>query len=98
MSTSPRIFIDDLPELGDGARRFTVDCKWSQTGAFYLPGGPIELSERHVISVALQRHEDGCGKCNLRRLWQEYGDPELKAAVDEVWDQLAAGAMQTRRN
>ena len=98
MSTTARLFIDDLPEVGDGVKRYVVDCKWGTTTLLYVQGSDFNLPEQHRISVVLQRHEDGCGRCNLGRLWREHGDLELKAAVDRTWQQLGAVAMRERRN
>jgi hypothetical protein len=97
MSTTAKLFIDDLPEVGEGARRYLVDCKWSTTRLIFCPGGPAELSEAMLITIVVQRHEDECGRCNLARLWR-HADPSLKQAVDDVWQQLGAMVMQERRN
>jgi hypothetical protein len=96
LSTSASLFIDPLPDLGEGVKRFTVDCKWGTTRLWHVPGPPgsLELSERHLVSVVLQRHEDECGRCNLAPLWRR-GDPALKRAVDWLSATMAA---QERRN
>ncbi len=99
MSTPAKLFIDPLPEYGDGARRYLIDYKWSVTRLIHAPvDGGLELSEPHLISVALQKHEDECGKCNLGRFWREHGDLELKELADRTWEQLGAFAMRARRN
>jgi hypothetical protein len=49
----------------------------------------LELSERHVISVLLQRHEDEYGHCRLERLWKQHGDPLMKAKVDWIYTLIA---------
>jgi 23S rRNA A2030 N6-methylase RlmJ len=97
MSTTARLFVDPIPEMGDGATRYTVDCKWGTTRLWWT-SGTLKLSERHLITVLLQRHEDECGKCNLGRLWREHGDPELKRMVDRTWDRLRAHQVAERRN
>lgn len=53
MSTSARLFIDDLPELGEGVRRYQVDCKWGRTLLCYVPGPDFDLPEQHRINVVL---------------------------------------------
>lgn len=97
MSTTAKLFVDDLPELGDGVRRYVVDCKWSTTRLLYAPG-ELDLAERHLKTIALQKHEDECGKCNLGRLWREHADLAIKAVVDRVWDQLGGYQVDQRRN
>ena len=97
MSTTAKLFIDPQPDLGKGATRFIVDCKWGTTRLFHCPGGPLELSQELLVTVVLQRHEEECGRCRLDRLWQ-YGDPALKAMVDATWDRMQEMAMAERRN
>jgi hypothetical protein len=85
MSTSARLFVDPQPALGPDAKRFMVDCKYGTTRLWWTPG-KLELPERHVVSVLLQRHADECGRCRLDRLWAEHGDPALKQATDQMWE------------
>ena len=94
MSTSASLFIDAMPDLGAGAKRFTVDCKWSTTQLWHVPSPALDLDERHLIGVVLQKHQDECGRCNLAHLWRR-GDPALKRAVDRL---SATAAVQGRRN
>ena len=96
MSTSASLFIDAMPDLGAGVKRFTVDCKWGTTTLYYAPGPPggLELDERHLVTVCIQKHEDECGRCNLKYLWRR-GDPALKREVDRLH---ATAAVQGRRN
>lgn len=96
MSTTARLFIDDLPAGGEGARRIGVDCKWSTTTAYLIPG-ELELSEAELVTVALMRHEEACGRCNTARLWRR-ADPALRAATVAALEQLGALAMRERRN
>jgi hypothetical protein len=96
-STAARLLVEELPEWGAGVKRFTVDCRWSTTTALYLPGR-LGLQERHVISVALQRHEDEYRRCNLAPLWAEHGDAHLKALVEAAWEEYGALALKGRRN
>jgi hypothetical protein len=98
VSTTAHLFIDELPQFGDGCKRYLVDFKWASTHLFYMPGGPIDLSEQHRISVLLQRHEEECGRCNTARLWRQHGDPHLKAAVDGLWEQMGLSTPAERRN
>lgn len=101
MSTSARLFIDPAPEVGEQAFKYTVDCKWSTTRLWFSPG-EIDLPERHRVSIALTRHEEECQRCNLDRLWRSHGDPEMKQAVDELYDQvrqrMVAAHLNGRRN
>jgi hypothetical protein len=97
MSTTANLFIDDLPEVGDGVRRYLVDCKWSTTRLIFCPGGDLKLTQEQLVTVVLQRHEDECGKCNLTRLWQ-HADLSLKQSVDDAWRQLVVQALRGRRN
>jgi hypothetical protein len=87
MSTSARLFIDAAPELGPESKRYRIDCKWAVTTLWFSPG-PIDFSERHRVSIVLQRHEDECQRCNLARLWREHGDPALKAETDRLADEI----------
>lgn len=87
MSTTPRFYADDAPDLGADAKKFTVDCKHSTTRIWWTPG-QLQLPEKHVISVLLQRHEDECGRCRLEKLWEQHGDPAMKTAVDELYDRV----------
>jgi hypothetical protein len=97
MSTTAKLFIDDLPEVGDGVRRYLVDCKWSTTRLIFCPGGDLELTQEQLVTVVLQRLEDECGKCNLNRLWQ-HADLGLKRTVNDAWRRLGALAIRERRN
>jgi hypothetical protein len=101
VSTTARLFIDPAPELGEGSQRFMVDCKHSTTRLCWTPG-KLELPERHVVSVLLQRHADECGRCRLEKLWEQHGDPQLREMVDEIWDQVqerqVAAHLSGRRN
>lgn len=83
MSTSAKLFIDPAPEVGEQGKKYTVDCKWGTTKLWFAPG-PIDLPERHRVSVVLTRHEEECQRCNLARLWREYGDLALKAETDRL--------------
>jgi hypothetical protein len=87
MSTSARLFIDPAPELGSETTRYTIDCKFSTTRLWFSPG-PIDFPEPHRVSIALQKHEDECGRCNLARLWREHGSPEMKAEVDRIYSYI----------
>jgi hypothetical protein len=97
MSTTAKLFIDDLPEVGDGVRRYLVDCKWSTTRLLFCPGGDLKLTQEQLVTVVLQRHEDECGKCNLNRLWQ-HADLSLKGLVDDAWRRFGSLALKERRN
>jgi hypothetical protein len=97
MSTSARLYIDPMPRLGPDVRRFTVDCKWGTTQLWHVPSPTLDLSDRILITVVLQRHEEECGRCNLQRLWHR-GDPTVKALSDAVSEQLTAAALSGRRN
>ena len=96
MSTSARLFIDPQPDLGDGAKRLQVDCKWSTTTAWLVPG-PVELTDEQLITSLLYRHESECGRCRTERLWQQ-ADRDLRVAVEQVWEQMGAAEMRARRN
>ncbi len=87
MSTTARLFIDPAPELGEQAFRYTVDCKWGTTRLWFSPG-PIDLPERHRVSVVLTRHEEECQRCNLTRLWERHGDLALRAEVDRLHGEI----------
>jgi hypothetical protein len=101
VSTTAKLFIDPAPELGEQAFRYTIDCKYSTTRLWFSPGG-LDLTERHRVSIVLQRHEDECQRCNLTRLWERHGDPAMKQAVDELYDQvqqrMVAKHLAGRRN
>jgi hypothetical protein len=93
MSTSARLFIDPAPELGEQAFRYTVDCKFGTTRLWFSPG-PIDLPERHRVSVVLTRHEEECQRCNLTRLWREHGDEALKAETDRLHEEIRKRMVQ----
>jgi hypothetical protein len=101
MSTTARLLIDPAPELGAATKRYRIDCKWSVTTLWFSPG-PIDFPEPHRVSIALQKHEDECGRCNLARLWREHGSPEMKAEVDrlhgEIQERMVARHLAGRRN
>jgi hypothetical protein len=97
MSTTAKLFIDEMPEVGDGVKRYLVDCKWSTTRLIFCPGGDLKLTQEQLVTVVLQRHEAECGRCNLARLWR-HADPSLKQAVDDVWRRLGSLALKDRRN
>jgi hypothetical protein len=96
LSTTAKLFIDPTPEYGQGAKRLQVDCKWSTTTAHLIPG-PIELTDEQLLTSLLYRHEAECGRCNTARLWQR-ADQNLREAVEQTWEQLAAAELRARRN
>jgi hypothetical protein len=93
LSTTARFFVDPAPEAGAGSKRYRIDCKWSVTTLWFSPG-PIDLPEPHRVSIALQKHEDECGRCNLARLWREHGDEAVKAEVDWLHDEIQQRMVQ----
>jgi hypothetical protein len=87
---------DDLE--GGAVRRFVVSCSRYVTTILYQPGR-IELADDLIISVALTRHEEGCGHCHTEPLWRTRGCVELRDLTAEVWQRmLAATHVQERRN
>ncbi len=96
MSTSAKLSVAPQPDLGKGAKRLQVDCKWSTTTAYLVPG-LVELTDEQVVTSMLYRHEAECGRCNTARLW-ERADLNLRDAVDQVWEQMGAAEMRERRN
>ena len=96
MSTTAKLYIDSQPDLGDGAKRLRIDCKWSVTTAWLVPG-PVDLTDEQLITSLLYRHEAECGRCNTARLWQR-ADQSLRDAVEQVWEQMGAAEMRERRN
>jgi len=96
MSTSARLYIDAQPDMGDGAKRLRIDCKWSVTTAWLVPG-PVELTDEQLLTSLLYRHEAECGKCNTARLWQR-ADLNLRDAVEQVWQQMGAAELRERMN
>ena len=101
MSTTAKLFIDPAAELGAATKRYRIDCKCSVTTLWFSPG-PIDFPEPHRVSIALQKHEDECGRCNLARLWREPGSLEMKAEVDrlhaEMQTKMVARHLVGRRN
>jgi hypothetical protein len=51
VSTTAQLYIDVMPDLGDGARRVTVDCEWARTTISMLPGDSVVLSDS-TLAVA----------------------------------------------
>ena len=98
MSTNASLFIDDMPEVGEGVQRFTIDCKWSETRLFFRPGSDLDIEESALISLVLMRHEQGCGRCNTARLGERRGDVGLRAMTEDAMRQLEAVALKERRN
>jgi len=96
MSTTAKLYIDSQPDLGVGAKRLRIDCKWSTTTAWLVPG-PVELTDEQIITSLLYRHESECGRCRTERLWQ-HADLNLRDVVEDVWEQAAAAEMRERRN
>jgi len=96
MSTTARLYVDPQPDLGDGAKRLRIDCKWSTTTAWLVPGD-LELTDEQVVTSLLYRHEAECGRCRTERLWQ-HADLSLRAAVERVWEQMGAAELRGRRN
>jgi len=96
MSTTAKLFIDPQPDLGKGAKRLRVDCKWSTTTAYHVPG-LVDLTDEQIVTVVLQRHEEECGRCGTARLWQ-HADQNLRDAVEQVWQQMGAADPRERRN
>ena len=94
--TTARLFVDDLPGLGEGARRFLLDCKWGTTRLIHVPG-PVEITDEQLITTLIYRHGSECGRCNLALLWKR-ADPEMREAVKRTWRQLGALALRERRN
>jgi len=96
LSTTAKLFVDPQPDMGDGAKRLRIDCKWSVTTAYLVPG-PVELTDEQVITSLLYRHESECGRCRTERLWQ-HADLSLRDAVEQVWQQMGAAELRERRN
>jgi len=96
MSTSAKLLVDPQPDLGDGAKRLRIDCKWSTTTAWLVPG-LAELTDEQVVTSMLFKHEAECGRCNTSRLW-ERADLSLRDAVEQVWEQIGAAELRDRRN
>jgi hypothetical protein len=73
MSTTARLFIDELPETVTGARQVVIDCKHGTTRALLInPPVGFQLTDDDAVRTALVRHhvEEQCG-C-LKRLWRQY--------------------------
>jgi len=96
VSTTARLYIDPQPDLGKDAKKISVDCKWSTTTAWLVPG-QVELTDEQLVTSLLYRHEAECGRCNTARLWQR-ADQNLRDAVEKVWQQMGAAEMRERRN
>jgi hypothetical protein len=92
MASAARLTIDDQPAFGAGTKRYTVACDFSTTRLWLAPGRPVELADRVLVSLLLQRHTAECGRCDLAKLWQDHGDLALKAAVER------AAQLRERRN
>src|SRR5262245_21122721 len=87
MSTAAKPFVDPQPAMGPETKRDTIDCKYSANRLWFSPG-PIDFPEPHRVSIALQKHEDECGRCNPARLWREHGSLEMKAEVDRLHGEI----------
>jgi hypothetical protein len=96
MSTAARLLVDALPELGEHAARFVVDCRWGITTLTYIPRA-IELTRRQLVTIVLYRHEEDCGRCNLSPLWRQ-ADPQIRAMVERSYSPLATADPRDRRN
>ena len=96
MSTTARLYVNAMPEMGQGAKKIEIDCKFSTSTAYLIPGG-LELTDEQVITSLLYKHESECGRCRTERLWQ-HADLNLRTAVEETWQQMAAAEIRERRN
>ena len=95
--TTPRLWVDRMPEEGEVVERWTLDCKWSTTGLYFLPG-KLNVPESALAGVVMMTHQKRCGRCNLERLWRQRGDLTLRDKAEEAWQQFQALVMQARRN
>ena len=98
MSTTANLFVEDAPELGERARRYTVDCKWGTTRMFFAPSPTLDLPETTRVSIVLMDHSEDCGKCNLERLWRRHGALKLRDLTGRAWQELGGFALKERRN
>lgn len=100
MSTGTKavLLIDDLPELGEGARRYAVDCRWSTSTAHYIPGG-LDLPPELLILQVASKHEAECGQCDMSRVWKQV-DPRMLAEMQRLEQRAAAYGIRQkgRRN
>jgi hypothetical protein len=87
LSTIAELSIEPHPEMGDEAKRFTVDCPCCTTCVFWSPEEALGLTERDAVLVTFQRHEARCGRCNLVQLWQRYVNRGLQEMIERTWQQ-----------
>ena len=73
------------------SRHYTVSCD-VYTAELWLAPGNIDLDDRLLVSLLLQRHAVQCTSCDLTAIWQEHGIPELQATVGQFC------ALEGRRN
>jgi len=96
VSTTARLIVAPQPDLGKGAKKISVDCKWSTTTAWLVPG-LVDLTDEQLVTSMLYRHESECGRCDTARLWQR-ADLSLRDAVEDAWQQMGTAELRERRN
>jgi hypothetical protein len=96
VTTATRLLVDAVPYLGEGARRFTVTCWWSESQLDHRPDS-VEVTDEQLIVLVLALHADDCGECDLEPLWRRV-DPKLRAMAERALAPLAAAESRARRN
>ncbi len=72
------------PDLGPGAVRIEVDCRYSTTGLTSIPAGAVKLTRPALITSAVFEHESRCGECSTEDAHRQ-GDPAIRAETERLW-------------
>jgi hypothetical protein len=92
VSTRAKLLIDDMPDLGLGAKRYQVDCRWSTSTAWLIPG-PLDLPSELIVMQVVMKHQDECGQCDLSDVWRQT-DPQMRAELERLTQAAAAYAIR----
>lgn len=76
-----------LPHLHPDAVRVEVDCRFSTTGVTSVPGGPVELSRRQLVTFATYQHEERCGRCDTDAAHRQ-GDQTMRAEAERLHHEI----------
>jgi hypothetical protein len=100
LSTTPRLRVEPLLVLGRAGRRVVVVCSAARSSLGIAPPTDKYLVEALPLlkAAVLYRHEDECGRCNTERLWTEHGLQQLRATIDQAWDEAVADELKVLAN
>jgi hypothetical protein len=76
VSKVAQLIVADAPELGPGAKAYTIDCPYSFTTSAAPAETITELGDDRLARIALFRHGLECRRCDTSALWERLRDAQ----------------------